>query len=125
MVKSFICTISVLIILVGGAVYEHNYITKNFSEFNINLTVLYQKVEEESATANDVLSVQNSWLEKKRHLHVFIPHTEIKEIDMWLSETVSYVREKEWLEAISKLEVLIELSEQIPLTFNLRLENIL
>ena len=124
MVKSLISTIIAILILIGGAIYEHNYITSNFSDYNKNLNNLYEKVENESASVNDVLSVQESWLDKKQHLHIFIPHTEIKEIDLWLSETVSYVREKEWTEAISKLEVLIELSEQIPLTFNLRLENI-
>ncbi len=124
MVKSIISTIVVFVILAVGSVFEHNYIINNFADFNDSLVILSEKVEDETATVNDVLAVQNNWLEKKQHLHVFIPHTEIKEVDLWLSETVSYVREKEWVEAISKLEVLIELSEQIPNTFNLRLENI-
>lgn len=124
MVKSLISTLCAVIILVAGAIYEHNFITENFNDFNKNLNILYEKVDNNSATVGDVLSLQKNWLNKKQHLHVFIPHTEIKEIDLWLSETVSYVREKEWTEAISKLEVLIELSEQIPLTFNLRVENI-
>lgn len=124
MVKSLISTLCALLILIAGAIYEHNFITTNFNDFNQNLTILYDKVDNQTATVCDVLGVQENWLAKKRHLHVFIPHTEIKEIDLWLSETVSYVREKEWTEAISKLEVLIELSEQIPLTFNLSVENI-
>jgi hypothetical protein len=53
------------------------------------------------------------------------PHTEIKEIDLWLSETVMLVDKKEWTDALSKLEVLKELAEQIPKTFSLLAENIL
>ena len=51
-------------------------------------------------------------LAKKKVLHIFIPHNEIKEIDLWLSESATLVRDKEWKDAISKIEVLIELSEQ-------------
>ena len=84
-----------------------------------------QKIDDEIATLDDVYAVQKNWLNKKKVLHIFIPHNEIKEIDLWLAETVTLVRDKEWTDAISKVEVLIELSEQIPNTFRLKWENIL
>ena len=83
------------------------------------------KVDEHTATPDDVYAVQKNWLEKKKSLHTIIPHTEIKEVDLWISEAVTLVRDKEWEDAISKIEVLIELSEQIPKTFTLSLSNIL
>ena len=46
-------------------------------------------------------------------------------MDLWLAEAVTLVRDKEWKDAISKIEVLKELSEQIPMTFRISLENIL
>jgi hypothetical protein len=58
-------------------------------------------------------------------LHVFIPHTEIKEVDLWLSESVTLVQNKKWEDALSKVEVLRELAEQIPKTFTLKIENVL
>ena len=117
--------IVVAVILFVGAILETRFIDKQFTEFNEVLCVLYEKVDDESATIDDVYAVQQNWLEKKKYLHIFIPHTEIKEIDLWLSESATLVRDKEWEDAISKIEVLKELSEQIPKTFSLRIENVL
>ena len=125
MVKTFISILVVSLLLVVGSMYENNFIKTKFEDFNSVLTVLYDKIDSESATQDDVYAVQKNWLSKKKVLHIFIPHNEIKEIDLWLSESATLVRDKEWKDAISKIEVLIELSEQIPKTFVLSLENIL
>ncbi|MBE7086869.1 MAG: DUF4363 family protein [Clostridiales bacterium] len=124
MVRSIVSIICASVIIFFGVLYEGKHIDNTFNELNLGFHLLYDKIDEQTATSDDVLSIQKLWLEKKKSLHVFIPHTEIKEFDMWLSETVTLVRDKEWADAISKLEVLIELSEQIPLTFKFRLGNI-
>lgn len=124
MVKSLISTICALIILVAGSVYENHFIQKQFTELKNDLINLYSLVDSQTALKSDVLSVQKNWLEKKRFLHAFIPHTEIKEIDLWLSESITLVEDEEWHDAISKIEVLIELSEQIPKTFQISFENV-
>ena len=98
---------------------------RQFGEFHEVLTELYQKVDEQTAVEDDVYAVQKNWLDKKRVLHIFIPHNEIKEVDLWLSESATLVRDKEWKDAISKIEVLKELAEQIPKTFLIAWENIL
>ena len=125
MVKSIISMICVSIIFMVGAIIETNFVDRQFDEFHGVLKILYQKVDDQVATQDDVYAVQKSWLEKKRYLHVFIPHNEIKEIDLWLAESATLVRDKEWKDAISKVEVLIELAEQIPRTFKVIPENIL
>lgn len=108
-----------------GAYFESNFVKGKFEEFHEVLTVLYEKIDDKTAVQEDVYSVQKNWLEKKRKLHAFIPHNEIKEIDLWLAESVTLVRDEEWTDAISKIEVLIELCEQIPKTFTLSWENVL
>lgn len=125
MVRCIISTLVVFILLVVGSVYETIFTNKQFDDFNQVLSVLYQKIEDENATIDDVYAVQDNWLTKKKSLHVFIPHNEIKEIDLWLSESATLVRDKEWKDAISKVEVLLELTEQIPKTFMISWENIL
>lgn len=125
MVKSIVSMICVAVILLLGAIYESTFIRRQFDEFDEVLTSLYQKVDNETANTEDVLAVQENWLNKKKYLHIFIPHTEIKEVDLWLSESITLVRDKEWEDAISKIEVLRELTEQIPKTFTIRIENIL
>ena len=125
MVKCIVSTIVVSVLLIAGAIFETLFINRQFNDFDEILTTLYQKIDLECATIDDVYAVQNNWIEKKKVLHVFIPHNEIKEVDLWLSESATLVRDKEWKDAISKIEVLKELAEQIPKTFILSLENIL
>ena len=124
MIKTLLSTIFALIILFTGAIFENKFIKNEFTEFRQVLNSLYDKTIEQTAIREDVYAVQENWLEKKRKLHAVIPHTEIKEMDLWLSECVMLVHDKEWTDAISKIEVLIELSEQIPKTFTLSFQNI-
>ena len=125
MVKTIISILCAVAILIGGAVYESFYIHRQFDDFSCVLETLYDKVNDKTATQDDVYAVQKNWLDKKEHLHIFIPHNEIKEIDLWLAESVMLVRDEKWSDALSKIEVLKELSEQIPKTFELNFANIL
>lgn len=125
MVKAFITAIVGIAIIVGASIFENAYIEKTFSNFNSAVFEVYQKTENETATKEDVLAVQNLWIKNKKTLHVFIPHNDIKEFDLWISEAVSLVEKKMWEDALSKLEVVIEMTEQIPKTYTLRIENIL
>ncbi len=124
MVKTIVSAICAAIIIVFGSFFEMNFIHKQFGEFHDVVEVLYDKVDDQTAVEQDVYAVQENWLRKKSYLHAFIPHNEIKEVDLWLSETVTLVRDEKWEDAISKLEVLKELAEQIPRTFSLSLANI-
>ncbi|MBQ7349017.1 MAG: DUF4363 family protein [Clostridia bacterium] len=125
MVRSIISMLCVAALFGVGAIIETNFVNRQFNEFHGVLEILYEKVDDEVATQDDVYAVQKSWLDKKRYLHAFIPHNEIKEIDLWLAEAVTLVRDKEWQDAISKIEVLRELAEQIPRTFRVSWENVL
>ncbi|MBE7061444.1 MAG: DUF4363 family protein [Clostridiales bacterium] len=124
MVKTFISMIVVALMIFSFSIFEQHYVNSSFDEFHQVLCVLYDKVDAQTATQEDVYAVQNNWLEKKQSLHAFIPHNDIKEIDLWLSESATLVRDEKWEDAISKIEVLKELSEQIPKTFTLSFENI-
>lgn len=125
MVKTLISMLCIAALLLAGTIYENIFINNKFTEFHEVLEILYEKVDNETATQDDVYAVQKNWLDKKEELHIFIPHNDIKEIDLWLAESATLVRDKEWNDAVSKIEVLLELSEQIPKTFKLSLENIL
>ena len=125
MVKTLISALIAVIILFGGQLYENFFVQKQFEDFNYSLHSLYEKAEEGEINKEDVLAVQNLWIAKKKKLHMFIPHTEIKEVDLWLAEAVSFAKSKNYEEVLSKIEVLIELCEQIPLTFKLKPENVL
>ena len=122
--KTVISVISALIILVAGAIAENRFVKKQFNELSLSFTMLYDKIDNETATEKDVYAVKEQWLDKKKTLHIFIPHNEIKEMDLWLFETTVLVRDKEWTDALSKADVLKNLCEEVPKTFSLSIENI-
>lgn len=116
--------LAVAAILICGAIYEADFTKRQFEELSTVLETLYEKVDDKTAVEDDVYAVQSNWVEKKKYLHIFIPHNEIKEIDLWLAESVKLVRDEKWEDALSKIEVLRELAEQIPKTFAVSIENV-
>ena len=125
MKKTLISILLVFIIVLAGALYENDFVKRQFSELNEVFITLYEEIDDDTAGKQDVLGVQQNWFDKKKYLHAFIPHGEIKEIDLWLAETVTFVDQGNREEALSKVQVLIVLSEQIPHSFSISFENIL
>ncbi len=125
MVKSILSMLCAIVILFTGAIIESHFIQVHFSEFYTEASAVYCKVKDETATEDDIYALQNKWLYYKKSLHAFVPHSEIKELDLWIAEAVRLVEKEKWEDALSKLEVIKELSEQIPKCFALSIENIL
>ena len=111
--------------LVAGTIYEQTVVLRQFNEFNSQVTTLIEKSQNEEITIEEVKDMQTSWRSKKKFLHVFIPHNDIKEIDLWISESISFCEYKNYEELTDKLKVLKDLSNEIPKTFLIRPDNIL
>ena len=125
MVKALITALCSLAIIISASFLEQYYLNNTFKEFERAVSITYEKTENHTAVKDDVLNIQNLWVEKKKSLHIFIPHNDIREIDLWVSEAVTLVENKKWEDALSKLEVVLEMIEQIPKTYSLKVENIL
>lgn len=125
MLKTIISTILAVSFFALGGIFENIYVTKTFNNFNTQLVILKEKTDNKIATKNDSDMVMFFWQKTKRSLHVVIPHTEIKEIDLWISEAITLIEQKNYSEASQKIFVLTTLCNQIPLNFKLRIENIL
>ena len=125
MVKSLISALCAISLLFIASFIEQNFINSTFTELKEKFIIVYNKIEDDIAVKEDILSVQKLWISKKTTLHIFIPHNEIKEIDLWIAETVTLVENGKKEDAISKIDVVIELMEQIPKTFSFRTENLL
>lgn len=125
MVKAIISTMLAILLVIGASILEQIYLNNSFNEFKQVLQSVQEKTEEEIAVKEDILNVQKLWLKKKKSLHIFIPHNDIREIDLWIAEAVSLVEKDNFEDALSKIEVVIELVEQIPKTYKLKVENIL
>ena len=124
MVKSIISMTIVAIILTFGVIYETSFIRGEFKELTIATNLLYDKIDEQSANENDVYALQQKWVRAKEKLHAFISHNEIKEFDLWIAETVKLVAAEKWEDALSKMEVIKELEEQVPKSFEFSFANV-
>lgn len=125
MVKSIISAIVGFVILIAGSIIEFSAINNTFNNFNQQLKILEQKTQNEIAVESDAEKVYEFWVEQKRTLHILIPHNEIKEIDLWLLECQSLIQTEMYEDALSKIQVVLGLVEQIPKTFSLRIENVM
>ncbi len=124
MIKSLLTMLLAVILLISVTFIEQQSVQKSFQEFNEILLVTQTKLQSQNASSLDTQSLEKFWLSKKHKLHVWIPHGEIKEIDLWVSECVAYTKLKKFDEAIAKIDVLKILAEEIPKNFSLHLENL-
>jgi len=125
MVKSLISIIISFLILVCAACYEQIYLKNTFDEMQDKLAVVEEKLDNKTAVKEDILVLQEYWIHKKESLHIFVPHNDIKEIELWISEAVIYTEMKDYDEARSKIAVVIDLTNQIPKYYMIRWKNIL
>ncbi len=125
MVKSVISILVATVILISGAAFEQKFVSAQFEDFKTAVDLIKIKAESNEATVDDLINLRENWLDKKKSLHVFIPHNEIKELELWLSEAVSFAEFDDQKELVDKLEVLSSLSNEIPKTFLISFENIL
>ena len=125
MIKSIIYVAVTAVLIFTLSFFEQTTVKNNFETLSGSISVLKTNAENETLTEADVKNFQNEWIKSKEVLHVYIPHNEIKEVDLWISECLYYAKEKDYSEARAKCEVIAELFEQIPKTFSVRKENLL
>ena len=124
MVKTIISIIITFLLIASLATFELFYVNTAFDQFRSILCGLYEKAENSSASHEDGLAVQKFWADKKKYLHVWLPHTSIEGVDVHLSEALGYLYEGRYTDALPKIEVLIDMSENIPHVFELDWGNI-
>lgn len=112
------------LILTGLGIFESFYVNEQFDDFGETLEELYEKTKNKTANEEDAKSIREVWSRKKEKLHVYIPHNDISYIDYWLSEAVSLIATKDYDLARSKIEVLIEICDNIPDAYRLSMPNI-
>lgn len=124
MIRTTVSIFIALALIIGVCSFELRFVNSSFSELREILCSLYEKAEQSTATHEDGIAVQRYWTQKKKNLHVWLPHNSIDTIDYQLSEALGYLYEGKYTDALPKIEVLIDMSENIPKTFKLLPENI-
>lgn len=124
MVKSICYTVAAILLCIGLFVFAEWYLGKQFDEFSSALDGLYEKIENENATAQDGYAVRSLWENKKAKLQVLVPHNDISYIDYWLSEACGLLVNEKYDLALGKIEVLKEITKNLPDAYSVKLENI-
>lgn len=124
MVKTAVSIVVSFVIILAASIFEIAYVNAAFLEFRSILCGLYEKAEASQATHEDGLVVQRFWENKKLGLHIWLPHDSIEAVDLHLSEALGYLYEGQLTDALPKIEVLIDMSENIPHVFEFSLQNI-
>lgn len=124
MVKSIIYIAVAFLLCLATFIGVEIYLNKQFNEFHEAIGTLYRKVEDETANREDGYALKSMWTDKKSKLHIFIPHNDISYIDYWLSEACGLIYCGEYELALGKIEVLQEISKNLPGGYSLKLENI-
>lgn len=124
MVRSIVYTIVAALLCVGFFIWTDLYISNQFGQFHDALETLYYKVEDKTANREDAYAIRDMWAEKKQKLHVFIPHNDISYVDYWLSEACSLIYKSEYDMALGKVEVLLEITKNLPDAYVIKLENV-
>lgn len=124
MVRTLASIFVSLALLLGISAYDIYTVGKTFDTFSQALVALYNKTEDQTATYEDGKAVRTFWKDKKKGLHVLIPHTSIENVDYQLNEALGYLYERKYDDALPKIEVLIEMCEKIPRSYSFSFENI-
>ena len=125
MVKTCISILVALGMILGLCFLEIHYVQETFNSFRNVLTGLYEKTEQGEATHEDGIATQRHWEHMKKSLHIWIPHNAIENLDFHLSEALGYLYEGQFTDALPKIEVLIDMAENIPHAFEFNIQNIL
>ena len=124
MVKSIIYTLVAIALCLGVFIGTQIYVSGQIDKFHSALETLYDKIEDETATREDAYAVREMWSDKKSKLHIFIPHNDISYVDYWLSEACALIYRDEYDLALGKIEVLLEITKNLPDAYTVKLENV-
>ncbi len=122
--KTFVSILITLGIILGASAFELIYVNNTFDLFRQSLLSLYHKTEENAATHVDGVAIREFWEGRKKILHLFLPHTPLQEVDYHLNEALGYLYENNFEDTLPKIELLLDLSENIPHSNSLLPENI-
>lgn len=124
MVRSLIYTITAIALCVVFFIFTAGYVKGQFEDFHSAVENLYYKVEGKTANREDAYAVKTLWNDKKKKLHVFLPHNDISYVDYWLNDACGLIYTENYDLALGKIEVLKELSLALPDAYSLKLENV-
>lgn len=125
MIRTIYSILITLAVILSLSLFEVHYVKTTFDQFRAQLCAVYEKSESQTATYQDGTGLLSFWEHKKDWLHLWLPHTALQEVDYQLNEALGYLYLADYENVIPKLSVLINMSENIPDSYSIRIQNIL
>lgn len=122
--RNYIIPAIILLLLIGGGIFEDVSLDRSVKQCAEIVETVIQKTEDQTAKEEDVLSFSDIWDKTKSRLHTYIPHTEIREVDIWISEAKSFVATQDFELARAKLVVVRDKILSIPDSFSTTFGNV-
>lgn len=124
MIRTIVSIFITLGLIFALSAYEMYYVQTTFDYFSEVLQSVYTKTQNQTVTNDDGDALHSFWEDKKAHLHVWIPHTALQEIDFQMNEAIGFIYQDNYDDALPKLQVLIGLAKDIPHAYTLDFGNI-
>ena len=122
--RNYVIPAIILLLLIGGGIFEDISLNRSVETCTEIVQTVIDKTDEEQAKPEDVTAFAKVWDQTKSRLHTYIPHTEIREVDQWISEAKSYLASREYALARAKLTVVRDKIESIPDSFRTTFGNV-
>ena len=122
--KTLIGLFVALGLLIGCSLYEIFYVTTTIGRVRERTISLFHLTEEGLATHEDGNALRLCWEYEKKRLHVWLPHTSIENVDYHLNEALGYLYQENYEDALPKLEVVIDMTENIVRSISILPENV-
>ncbi len=111
--KSIIIPLIALALVVGFGIYEVISINKIYGGFEDKIDYMITLAENKSLTEEEYDYFCQEWLEVRAKSELFLPHNDVYEINLRVSETKAYVKERDYELCLGHLAVMKDLANYI------------
>ena len=111
--KNILIPILVLIFLVGAGIAEALIVNNIFEDFIAETDKLIELAKNEELTQEKFDAYDSMWYDVREKCEFFLPHSDVYELNLRVSETKEYVENKDFESCLVQLEVVKRLAMDV------------
>lgn len=112
--KGVVIAIIMIALILAGGIVEVVVLDNQYSRLNEKIVSMTVKVQNQSLTPEEFYDFMDDWLEVRENSELLLPHLDVYEINLRVSETKSAIEQKDYKYAYMQLVVLEELTRYVP-----------
>ncbi len=114
MTKSIWAGIIALAIVISCGIAEVAVLNRRYSELYDQCQTLMTSALDESLTEDEYAQFEDKWHNLRETSELLLPHLDVYELNLRVSEAQSYVKQKDFKSAHAQLTIILELLDYIP-----------